>query len=404
MSDRIEVPIGLDDVEVTGTKLVDGQLEVSIVSTLPAACFHCGSIDVIGHGRFRRRVRDMSLGYPTLLIWSQRRLLCNDCGRSSRERHPAVSGQRRITNRFIVRIGQQACRQPWVEVAASERVSWWRVSQSFEHALEGFTPTDGPPARVLSIDEAAFRKRFRYHTIISAPGQRRVVGVTPGRNQSTCETALRALPDAWKDTVETVVIDMFWPFRKAIENVLPDTRIVVDKFHVVRSIDGAAHKVRVRYGRRHTVVGRDGGLSRQHNPRFAPGIWQARWTFGRRHSQLTESQRETLDGLFADHPEIGLAWLLKETFAAIYQADTRTEAEHRLNLWIHHVGQADLPEFSQTWKNVARWKEPILAYFDDRQTNAYAEGITNKIKVLKRRSYGFRNQNRYRDRILMACH
>ena len=93
MSDRIEVPIGLDDVEVTGTKLVDGQLEVSIVSTLPAACFHCGSIDVIGHGRFRRRVRDMSLGYPTLLIWSQRRLLCNDCGRSSRERHPAVSGQ-----------------------------------------------------------------------------------------------------------------------------------------------------------------------------------------------------------------------------------------------------------------------------------------------------------------------
>ena len=84
---------------------------------------------------------------------------------------------------------------------------------------------------------------------------------------------------------------MFWPFRKAIEKVLPDVRIVVDKFHVVASIDGAAQKVRVRYGRRQTVVGRDGGLARQDNPRFAPGIWQARWTFGKRQTQLTDTEQ-----------------------------------------------------------------------------------------------------------------
>lgn len=401
MGDRIEVPIGLAHMEVTGTDLVEGRLEVSVVSTLPAACFYCGSVGVIGHGRFRRRIRDMSLGYPTTLIWWQRRLICSDCGRSSRERHPAVSGQRRVTKRFVAHLGDVACRQPWSEVAVSERVSWWRVSQSFEQALEQFSATDGPPPRVLSIDEAAFRRRFKYHTIISAPGQRRVVGVTPGRDQATCETALRSLPDAWKDTVETVVIDMFWPFRKAVENVLPDVRIVADKFHVIRSIDGAAHKVRVRYGRRRTVVGRDGGLSRQHNPRFAPG---ARWTFGRRHTQLSDPEQAVLAGLFATHPEIALAWHLKEAFAAIYQADTRTEAERRLDVWVHHITQASLPEFTSTWDNVARWKEPILAYFDDRQTNAYAEGITNKIKVLKRRSYGFRNQDSYRHRILMACH
>ncbi len=404
MGDRIEVPIGLSDVEVVGTEVVDGELEVSIVSTLPAACFHCGSVEVVGHGRFRRRVRDMAVAYPTTLVWSQRRVICRDCGRSSRERHPAVAGQQQITKRFVTHLGRAACRQPWTDVATDGRVSWWRVRQSFGHVVEGFSATDGPPPQVLSIDEAAFRKRFLYHTIVSAPGQRRVVGVTPGRNQASCETALRALPDTWKDTVETVVIDMFWPFRKAIEKVLPEVRIVVDKFHVVASIDGAAHKVRVRYGRRRTVVGRDGGLARQDNPRFAPGIWQARWTFGKRRTQLTDTEQATLAELFNTYPEISVAWHLKEAFAAIYQADNRTEAQRRLDMWIHHVEQANLIEFTNTWKNISRWTEPILAYFDDRQTNAYAEGITNKIKVLKRRSYGFRNQNSYRHRILMACH
>ncbi len=47
--------------------------------------------------------------------------------------------------------------------------------------------------------------------------------------------------------------------------------------------------------------------------------------------------------------------------------------------------------------------EPILAYFDDRVTNSFAEGITNKIKVMKRRSYGFRDPIRYRHKVLLSC-
>jgi Transposase len=41
-------------------------------------------------------------------------------------------------------------------------------------------------------------------------------------------------------------------------------------------------------------------------------------------------------------------------------------------------------------------------YFDDRVTNSFAEGIT-KIKVLKRRSYGFRDPFRYRQKVLLSC-
>jgi transposase len=107
--------------------------------------------------------------------------------------------------------------------------------------------------------------------------------------------------------------------------------------------------------------------------------------------------------VFAQRPEVGIAWLLKEAFAAIYDADTRAEAERRIEVWEHHVAEADIAELTNVWRTMQWWREEILAYFDDRQTNAYAEGVTNKIKVMKRRSYGFRNRDRYRRKVLHTC-
>lgn len=95
--------------------------------------------------------------------------------------------------------------------------------------------------------------------------------------------------------------------------------------------------------------------------------------------------------------------MLKEQFAAIYEAPDRAEAERRLEVWIDHIIEADLTEFTNLWRTLQWWVEPILAYFDDRVTNAFAEGITNKIKVMKRRSYGFTNRDRYRRKVLLTC-
>lgn len=141
MGDRIEVPVELDHFEVVETELVDGRLEVMVRSTFPRACFHCGSVDVVGHGRFQRRLRDRSCGYPTVLVWEQRRYRCRDCGRTSREGHPETLGAKRVTTRFRSLIAEDACKRPWSDVASEERVSWWRVADAasahFGHALQG---------------------------------------------------------------------------------------------------------------------------------------------------------------------------------------------------------------------------------------------------------------------------
>lgn len=112
MGDRIQVPLELDHFEVVDTELVDGVLEVMVTSTFPRACYHCGSTDVIGHGRCRRRLRDRAHGYPTILVWDQRRYRCRDCGRTCRERHPETLGSKRVTVRFRSALAAAACSQP----------------------------------------------------------------------------------------------------------------------------------------------------------------------------------------------------------------------------------------------------------------------------------------------------
>jgi hypothetical protein len=52
---------------------------------------------------------------------------------------------------------------------------------------------------------------------------------------------------------------------------------------------------------------------------------------------------------------------------------------------------------------VRLWRAELLAYFDQPTTNGYAEGVINKVKVIKRRAYGLRSFDAFRERVLLAC-
>lgn len=105
-----------------------------------------------------------------MLRWLQRRFRCNDCAKTFRERHPAVAGRRRVTERFRRRLFERACDGPFTDVAAAERVSAYRVKEAFEaHAAAELVEVDPDPPRVLSLDESAFKRRFHFTRCLSDP-------------------------------------------------------------------------------------------------------------------------------------------------------------------------------------------------------------------------------------------
>lgn len=406
MGDRIGVPLELEGFEVIGSEVVNGCLEVEIRCTRRGACRDCGSLDVMHYDTNERRILDRRCTYPTILRWQQRRFRCRDCDRVLREQHPAIPGRRRVTQRFRRRLFERACTEPSTDVAISEEVSDYRVEEAFEaFAATELAEVDPDPPRVLSIDESAFKKSFHFHTVFSDPERGALLDLIEGRGKGAVFAGLVAMSDQVRAGIETVVMDCHWPFRHAIEEALPRARIVVDKFHIIRAVDAAAQRVRRRLGKRRYSqrIGHAGGIARQHHPANNPTIFRARWLFMKRADKLSETEREWLWEVFeASVDELRLAWVLKELFASIYEAPDRLEAERRLNEWIDAITRAGIPEFLNTWRTLQWWREQILNYFDDRVTNAFAEGVTNSIKVLKRRSYGFRNPVRYRQKVLLS--
>jgi len=136
---------------------------------------------------------------------------------------------------------------------------------------------------------------------------------------------------------------------------------------------------------------------------WRPELYRARHRLLKARERLSERDRRRLAELFEREPLIAEAWGLKERFRHIDRADSRAEAERRLDAFLATVDRAGLPAFDAFAKGIRIWREELLAYFDEPTTNGYAEAAINKVKVIKRRAYGIPTFTAFRQRVLLAC-
>ena len=259
------------------------------------------------------------------------------------------------------------------------------------------------PVRRLSLDEAHHRRGRELATVISDLDRRRVVEVLDGRSQRIVAGYLRGLSEAERDAIEVVSIDPYEPYRRAIRTELPGARIVADRFHLVRGANTALDSVR---RERQRQVGRrrpKGARRSGHLATWAPELFRVRRLLATGRERLSERERRRLCELFGADPVIGAAWGLKEAFRSIYRAHDRAEAETRLDQFLGAVDRQALPAFSAFAVGVRAWRQELLAYFEESTTNGYAEGVINKVKVIKRRAYGLPSFDGFRRRVLVAC-
>ena len=94
------------------------------------------------------------------------------------------------------------------------------------------------------------------------------------------------------------------------------------------------------------------------------------------------------------------AYYLKEQFYKVVDADDRSTAKKLMSEWIYSAQGSSLPDYEYCSNTLIKWQQGILNSFDCTHTNGFTEGCNNKIKVLKRNAYGYRNFNRFRNRIL----
>jgi transposase len=190
------------------------------------------------------------------------------------------------------------------------------------------------------------------------------------------------------------------PYRNALRSMLPNAQVVADPFHVVRGVGEALDSMRRARQRelRGKVTGRK-TLRATWNPR----LYRTRHLLLRGKERLSAPQHRRLCELFAHDPAIGEAWRLKELLRSVYGAEDRAQATQRLDRFFAAVARSGHQPFEAYVNGIGPWREEILAYFDQPASNGYAEGVINKVKVIKRRAYGLPSFEAFRERVLVAC-
>jgi transposase len=408
MQDHVSRLVGLDALAVRDVVEVGDCLELEVETVARAGCCpRCGCVSIDVKDRPVVRIRDLPIaGRRTYLRWRKRRYECHECRCTFTESHPELPARQRVSRRFRERLCERICGgAAHAEVARCERTTRYQVERAFRSVAgdELARRREARPTRRLSLDEAHHRRSHELATVVSDLDQRRVVEVLDGRSRRVVESYLRGLTEEHRIAIEVVSIDPYEAYRQAIRTVLPDARIVVDHFHLVRGANTALDSVR-RERQRQAAKRRPKGARRAgHTASWRPELYHARHRLLKARERLSERERRRLCELFEREPVIAEAWGLKETFRWIYQATDRGEAELRLARFLAEVERSGLRSFEAFAKGVQLWREELLGYFDEKTTNGYAEGVINKIKVIKRRAYGLPTFHSFRQRILLAC-
>jgi transposase len=404
MQDQVSRLVGLDGFRVRRVIERGEELDLEVeLLTRAKSCPHCsgGALEV--HERPVVLLRDLPLcGRRTTLRWRKRRYRCKTCRRTHTESCEQGRPRRRLTSRFRARLTERArSGGAHSEIAREEGTSRYQVSRAMKVAATDAIGSRPALPRRLSFDEAARRKGYgNLATVVSDLDRRCVHEVLDGRSREVLERYLGSLSEKERRGVAVVCIDLYDPYRNAVRAKLPQAQIVADPFHVVRGAGEALDSVRRTRQRelRARVSGR-----KTLRATWSPRLYRSRHLLLRAKERLTESQRRRLCELFAADPVIAEAWWLKELLRSVYAAGGRAEADRRLDRFLAAVARSAHQPFEAYVNGIAPWREEILAYFDQPASNGYAEGVINKVKVIKRRAYGLPSFEGFRERVLIAC-
>ena len=387
--DCIAVALGLPQLRILEQKETENHFEVAVIYRRgEVSCPRCGRVTSKEHDRRRQCKQDRRLRDKTVfLVLIKRRFRCLLCGKVFTEPDEVFGSRRRSSCRFRQYLGQEALHQTVRRTAQKQMVGEGLVrrcvAEEIGKRLEAKGAKETP--EFMGLDEFSVRRRRLYHTAICNLVEREVMEVVEGQGQQKVEDYLDTLPEP--ERVKGVTMDMHEPFRQAVQMCLPLAKIIADKFHVIRHINGALDKVRSRL---------QGGSSKGKRK----DLFKNRYILLKGAERLADWEKDRLNQLFYRYPELKRAWVLKESFRAWYRETDRRRAEEMLERLEANIASDSLYEFKELLHTFTNWREEILNYFDYRITNGFVEGKNNRIKSIKRMAYGYRNMDNFRMRIL----
>ncbi len=352
-------------------------------------CVECGSADVIRKGRDIREIRTLPIGKRLVfLVLHLHRLFCKACGALQLEPILLADPKKhwaRTLGRYVVDLLRHSTVE---DVAQHLGMSWDTVKDIHIWALRRkYSKRKLRHLKYLGVDEVAVRKGHSYLTVVVDLETGAVVWVAPGRTTESLEVFLDQVKRSGAK-IEAIAMDMWPAYITAALNHFSSQVIVFDRYHVIAMCNHMLDEVR-------RGAARD--ASRTEHDIYV-GV---RYLLLQGEEKIRNDQeaQAKLERLFTVNQPLYTAYLLKEELRALWNCSSRTQAEMYLENWLKKAWVSGIAQVVKFACTIASHRVGILNYFDHPFTTGMVEGINNKIKLLKRQAYGFRDMEYFTLRI-----
>jgi len=357
-------------------------------------CPQCGKVgDTVHQTRTREHIKDLSLGKESVELKVRVLQFECVCGHHFTPAVPFLAEGAHATERFLERATQLIGTSDVANAAAFLGVPERTMGDWYYEYLQRRPHPSGQklkPVRRLGIDELSVKKKQQHYVaVIVDHDNQRVLEVLENREKSTVLAYLeQAKREGLLAHVEEVTTDMWDAYVAAAREAFgSQVAITIDRFHVMQECLTTARRE----------------LQRQLPAAERAQLKGSRWLWLTNPENLTTEQRQELQGLKQQFPQLGQLADQREAFRAIFNdPKMRSPAEGRkqLQAWLERVqalGVTGLQRFCTTLHN---WMDKIANYFRSRGSNGRTEGLNHGLRAILWRAFGMANFQNFRLRVL----
>jgi transposase len=257
----------------------------------------------------------------------------------------------------------------------------------------GQSRKEARPIGYIGVDEKAFRKGHRYHTLVCDLERSTVEFVAEHRTSESLAAYYAQLTEPQKTALHAVAMDMWEPYIGATRAGLPDgdTKIVFDRFHIMRDMTKAVDTVRKQ---EHRTFLREGDDSPLTGTKYL-------WLFS--DERRPERHAETFATLQALNLKVGRAWAIKEALRTLWTYRQPAVVTRFFARWYGWAVRSRLEPVKDVAATLKRHLAGVLRFVKHPITNGVAEGLNSKIMSIKRKAGGFRNAANFTTAIYFHC-
>lgn len=385
-SNYINKLLNLKEVKVKNIIHADSYVKIYLQSDpREHICPSCGATTSKIHDYREQVIKDLPFQFKdTYLILRKRRYACS-CGKRFYESYHFLPRYHRMTNRLVHHICNALTKTINMTcVSQSTNVSVSTVMRIFNCINYG-KPT---LPKVLCIDEfKGNAETGKYQAILVDGKKNKVLDILPNRSQSQLISYFNDIPRKERHSVQFFVSDMWQPYVDLAKIYFPNAKIIIDKYHFIRQVTWAIENVRKR-------------LQKTMPYNLRKYYKRSRRLILTRYHKLKDENKKAVDLMLLYNDDLRQAHHFKEWFYEICQSNKYSYQRTAFFDWIKSAENSGIPEFQKCAATYRRWSKEIRNVFKYNYTNGPTEGFNNKIKVLKRISYGMKNFHRFRNRII----